>query len=263
MNTLRSALNDPRYYILLFLASFTLAGQLYLGFFQNWKDIGASVITAVVLEFLIVGIRYKSWKFPLSALITGLGIGLLLSSHKVWPYIVTSLLAIVFKHTVRIRGNHVFNPNNIAMVVMLFFVPGFAVSTPKQWTNGIEVMTILLLFGCIAAYKANRLDTVLAFVGGYALFAAVRHWGFDEPYFYAFGPMLGAAFQLFTFFMITDPKTTPPLRSQRIGFGVTIALIDAILRLCAVNHSLFYASFLVTLLLGLPLRLKSRNSASA
>lgn len=263
MNTLRSALNDPRYYILLFLASFTLAGQLYLGFFQNWKDIGASVITAVVLEFLIVGIRYKSWKFPLSALITGLGIGLLLSSHKVWPYIVTSLLAIVFKHTVRIRGNHVFNPNNIAMVVMLFFLPGFAVSTPKQWTNGIEVMTILLLFGCIAAYKANRLDTVLAFVGGYALFAAVRHWGFDEPYFYAFGPMLGAAFQLFTFFMITDPKTTPPLRSQRIGFGVTIALIDAILRLCAVNHSLFYASFLVTLLLGLPLRLKSRNSASA
>ncbi|SFS54450.1 RnfABCDGE type electron transport complex subunit D [Paenibacillus sp. 453mf] len=248
-------LNDPRYFILLFLLSFTMAGQLLLGFFQDWTDVLASVVTAVVLELIIVGFRYKTWKSPLSALITGLGIGLLLSSHLTWPYILTSVLAIGIKHALRIDRNHIFNPNNVAMVIMLFFLPQYAVSTPKQWTNGWEIMFIILFFGFLAAYKAGRMDTVLAFASGYALFAGIRHWGLGEPFYYAFGPMLGAAFQLFTFFMITDPKTTPSGRNQRIWFGFAIALSDAILRVAEVNHSLFYASFLVTLLIGLPLRI--------
>ncbi|MEK3732397.1 RnfABCDGE type electron transport complex subunit D [Paenibacillus sp. FSL M8-0334] len=248
-------LNDPRMFILLFLMSFTLAGQFYLGFFQGWRDIIASVVTAVLLEFMIVGLKHRTWKFPLSALITGLGIGLLLSSHLTWPYVLTSVLAITIKHAVRIGNRHVFNPNNVAMVLMLFFLPQYAVSTPKQWTNGMEVMVIILLFGFLAAYKAKRIDTVLSFATGFALFAALRHWGLGEPFFFSFGPMLGAAFQLFTFFMITDPRTTPESRSSRITFGLFIAMADAILRVAEVNHSLFYAAFLVTLLMGLPLRL--------
>src|SRR5690554_3164187 len=99
---------DPRYFVLLFLASFVLVGQLYLNFFQKWDTLIASVAGTMVTEMIIVRWRYKVWRFPLSALITGLGIGLLLSSHVVWPYALTSVMAIAIKHLVRMQGKHLF-----------------------------------------------------------------------------------------------------------------------------------------------------------
>jgi len=243
---------DPRYYILAFLTSFVVAGQVYLGFFQQWDAFFAAVATAVVVELLLAKLTRHKWIFPLSALITGIGISLLLSSHLVWPYALTSFLAISLKYAIRYRNRHIFNPNNLAMVLMLFFLPQYAVSTPKQWTNGVEIMVLILVLGFLAAYVADRLDTVLAFITGFAVFAVARHYLFDEPWFYSFGSMLGASFQLFTFFMITDPQTTPPDRRARIVFAVLIALADAILRVNSITNSQFYASFLVILLVGIP-----------
>ncbi|MFE6796893.1 RnfABCDGE type electron transport complex subunit D [Paenibacillus chitinolyticus] len=251
---------DPRLYILAFLLSFVAAGQLFLGFFQRWDSFFASVFTAVALEFVLVGLLKKKWAFPLSALITGIGISLLLSSYAVWPYVLTAVLAVTIKQFVRLRGAHIFNPNNVAMVIMLIALPAYAVSTPKQWTNGIEVMSLIMILGLFAAYKAKRLDSVLAFIGGFTFFAAIRVGFFGEPALYAFGPMMGASFQLFSFFMITDPKTTPPTRKARILFAFLIAFTDAWLRVNQITNSQFYASFLVTLLLGVPYRLLAKKA---
>ncbi|MVO98889.1 RnfABCDGE type electron transport complex subunit D [Paenibacillus lutrae] len=247
---------DPRMYILVFLLSFVAAGQVFLGFFQKWDAFFISVGTAAGLEFLIVGIRKKQWVFPLSALITGIGISLLLSSYALWPYALTAALAILIKQFVRLGGSHIFNPNNVAMVIMLIGLPAYAVSTPKQWTNGIEVMILIMALGFLAAYKAKRLDSVLAFIGGFAVFAWLRVELFGEPVFYSYGPMMGASFQLFAFFMITDPKTTPPTRRARILFAFLIAFADAWLRILHITNSQFYASFLITLLVGIPYRFR-------
>lgn len=173
-----------------------------------------------------------------------------------WPYILASLLAIIIKHTIRIKGRHLFNPNNIALVLLLFFLPEYAVSTPKQWTNGWDVMSMILFLGCLAAYAANRLDTVISFFIGFSSFALIRHVYFDEPLLFALGPMFGAAFQLFAFFMITDPQTTPAAGSARIVFALLIAFVDALLRVLDITNSLFYAAFLVTLFAGIPYRFR-------
>ncbi|WP_258958983.1 RnfABCDGE type electron transport complex subunit D [Paenibacillus tyrfis] len=255
---------DARYFILLFLISFVFAGQFFLGFFQRWDSFFASVLSAVATELLLARILLKKWIFPLSAIISGIGLSLLLSSYLVWPYVLAAVLAIVMKYVIRIGGSHVFNPNNIAIVFLLFVLPQYAVSTPKQWTNGIDVMILILVLGFIAAGAAKRLDTVLAFVLSFVLFAALRHYLFGEPLYYAFGPMLGASFQLFTFFMITDPKTTAPRPAARMTAAFLIAFVDALFRLQAITNSLFYAAFIVTVLYGIPYRLislKRRNKS--
>ncbi|GAA4726643.1 RnfABCDGE type electron transport complex subunit D [Brevibacillus fulvus] len=245
---------DPRFFILLFLASFATAGQLYLGFYQKWDAVIASVLATTLTELVLVRLLRKKWQFPLSAFITGIGVSLLLSSFQIWPYVVTSILSIVLKFAIRFKGGHVFNPNNVALVIMLLLLPEYAVSTPKQWTNSYEVMVVILVFGFIAAYFANRLDTVLAFLGSFTLFAFVRHWFFGAPLLAALGPLLGASLQLFTFFMITDPKTTPATRPARIAVAFCIAMIDAILRVNRVTNPQFYAVFVVCLLLMIPYR---------
>jgi len=254
---------DPRYLVLLFLSSFVVMGQQFLGFFQQWDQMATSVISACVTEVVLNRVARRKWQFPLSALITGLGVGLLLSSHLIWPYAVTSILAIGSKFALRIGGKHLFNPNNAALCFMLLLLPQYAVSTPKQWTNGYEVMVIILLLGVLAAYAADRLDTVLSFMAGFALLAFARVELLGEPFFFAFGPMLGASFQLFVFFMITDPVTTPPTRTARILFALSIALLDAGFRAAEITNSTFYSAFLVALCIGIPYRLiRKRKMAS-
>jgi len=244
---------DPRYLILAFLLVFVTVGQLYLGFFQKWSAVFTSVGFAVATELFFFRLR-KIRQFPISAIISGLGISLLLSSDEGWPYALAAVLAISLKHLIRYEGRHIFNPNNIALVFMLYMLPEYAVSTPKQWTNGYEVMVLILLLGFVASYSAKRLDTVLAFLVSFVVFALGRSVFFDHPWLWSLGPVLGASFQLFTFFMITDPKTTPPTRKARIWFAVAIAFIDAIMRVLSITNSLFYAAFWVTLLVGIPYR---------
>jgi enediyne biosynthesis protein E5 len=245
---------DPRYFLLLFLASFFTAGQVYLGFFQTIDALVLSVASTTITELVIVRFMYKKWAFPLSALITGLGISLLLSSHALWPYALTGFLAILLKFLIRFKGGHIFNPNNVALVIVLFFLPNYAVSTPKQWTNGIGVMITILILGLMVTYFANRLDTVLSFLGGFFIFGLLRYLFFEEPLFAAIGPIMGASLQLFSFYMITDPKTTPKTRKARIIFAVMVAFIDAIFRISSIPNSQFYASFIIALLFTIPYR---------
>ncbi|WP_128894609.1 RnfABCDGE type electron transport complex subunit D [Longirhabdus pacifica] len=257
-STLRTAVQwsdysiDPRYFVLLFLLSFVLGGQIYLNFYQKWDAIIAAIATTSSLELLIVRIFHGKWKFPLSAVITGFGISLLISSYLLWPFILTAFLAITIKFLVRYKGGHIFNPNNVAVVLVLFFLPQFVVSTPKQWTNGFEVMAVILSLGILACFIAQRLDTVISFLSGFVLFAFVRHLFFGAPLLAALGPLMGAALQLFMFFMITDPKTTPTTRKARIAFGLCVAAVDAIFRINRFANPQFYALFLVTLI-GIPL----------
>ncbi len=245
---------DPRYFILIFLLSFVVMGQLFLDFFQKWDTFFASIGTTMLVELVLHRWIRKKWIFPLSALISGIGISLILSTYLVWPYVLAAALAIGTKYVFRLGGQHIFNPNNVAVVCVLFFLSEYVITSPKQWTNDITVMIAILILGCVAAYMAGRLDTVFAFVCGYVVFAYVRHLFFDEPVLFAYGPMMGATFQLFVFFMLTDPKTTPAKSSVRIVLALCIAAADAWLRIHAVTNSLFYAAFIVTLLFGAPYR---------
>ncbi|MDM5335764.1 RnfABCDGE type electron transport complex subunit D [Fictibacillus enclensis] len=245
---------DPRYFLLLFLALFFTAGQIYLGFFQTLDTMIVSVTCTTVTELVLVRLLYKKWKFPLSAVISGLGISLLLSSNALWPYALAAFLAMFFKFFIRFQGGHVFNPNNLALVIVLFFLPEFAVSTPKQWTNGLGVMVAILILGLFVSYLANRHDTALSFLFGFFIFGLIRHFFFEEPLWIAIGPIMGASLQLFSFYMITDPKTTPQSRKARIIFAIMVALIDAIFRNFSITNSQFYASFIISLLFTIPYR---------
>jgi enediyne biosynthesis protein E5 len=246
---------DPRYFVLLFLFSFTFAGIVYLGFFQSWKSIVTAVTVSVGTEIILTRLVFKVWRFPISAVITGMGVGLLISSPYLWIYALTSFLSITIKIFVRFKKGHVFNPNNVAVVLVLFFLAEYAVSTPKQWTNGFEVMIIILLLGIFATYMADRLDVVLSFLGSFTLFGLIRHFWFGAPLFAAVGPLMGASLQLFAFFMITDPKSTPSTRRERIIFAILVGFLDAIFRIYRIPNPQFYALFIISLVTIIPFRI--------
>ncbi|CAG9623398.1 RnfABCDGE type electron transport complex subunit D [Sutcliffiella rhizosphaerae] len=245
---------DPRYLIIIFLFSFVVAGQTYLNFLQGFEAIIASVLTTTITEMILSRIFLKKTIFPLSAFITGLGISLLIASNYIWPYIVTGIIAIGLKYLLRYKGAHVFNPNNIAVVLMITILPSFVVVSPKQWTNGFLMMTIIICLGFLLVKFAKRIEVCLSFIITFLVFAFIRHIVYGAPLFAALGPLLGASTQLFIFFMITDPKTSPKTTKGKIAYGITIATIDAILRINRIPFAPFYALFITCIVFTLPYR---------
>ncbi|MBG9794379.1 membrane protein [Paenibacillus dendritiformis] len=245
---------DPRYFVLTFLSLFAILGQIYLGFFQRWEAVFISISCTTLTEFVLSRWKKGNWSFPLSGVITGIGVSLLLSSNVLWIYALTAIISIALKYILRFQGANIFNPNNAAMVLVLVLLPQYAVSTPKQWTNGIEIMLMIMILGILVCYLANRLDTVLTFFGSFTLFAVIRHFMFGVPLFAALGPLMGAGFQLFAFFMMTDPKSTPTTRKARILFAFLVALMDAVYRIQRVPNSQFYALFTLSLIFIIPYR---------
>jgi Na+-translocating ferredoxin:NAD+ oxidoreductase RnfD subunit len=99
--------------------------------------------------------------------------------------------------------------------------------------------------------RLNRLDLALAWIGGYIGMALVRMALGQGGFVFALGPMTGAEFALFTFVMLPDPKASPPTRSWRIAWGLSIAVLDGILRYMEIRYSMFYSLFLHTAMLPL------------
>ena len=66
-----------------------------------------------------------------------------------------------------------------------------------------------------------------------------------NPWLAVVAPITGPMYQLFVFFMITDPKTTMRTRTGQCAVAFAVALVEMILRLNRVIHAPYYALFLV------------------
>jgi Na+-transporting NADH:ubiquinone oxidoreductase subunit NqrB len=74
--------------------------------------------------------------------------------------------------------------------------------------------------------KVGRLDLALPFLltyGGLELLRTVLYQGWPMDFFWH--KILNGSLMLFTFFMITDPKSTPNHKAGRIIFSVVIGIL--------------------------------------
>lgn len=242
-------LKDPRVFMSCVLIVYTIVGEAILSFDHGFGQILLSLGVACALDILLNFWKTRQLIFPLSGVITGLGLGLLIESTApsiLWPYVAGPVLAIASKSLIRIRKKHIFNPSNFGLVVLLLLFPAAVTTTAAQWTGSLLIVGIVFAVGCFSSYRVSRLDLVLSFIGGFCLMALLQeritHTGFAVVY----GPLIGTGLQLFILSMITDPKTTPDKRSERIIFGLAIAVIDGLLRLANNQYSPFIALLVVS-----------------
>lgn len=86
---------DPRIPVLGILFTYLVLGLTVLGFNRSPLQALATTALCCGLDFLLAGIFYRFWAFPLSALITSFSLSFLLSySHSSWMIVLPPLLAI-------------------------------------------------------------------------------------------------------------------------------------------------------------------------
>ncbi|MDE3074023.1 MAG: RnfABCDGE type electron transport complex subunit D [Chloroflexota bacterium] len=186
----------------------------------------SSVLAAAAIDSLLFAWRGRRLQFPVSAILTGLISGMVLSSGApIYVPVTAAAAAVLSKHVIRTSRGHLFNPAAAGLVVtsLLF-------ASPQSWWGSLSNLPAIfalltLLLGMLVAGKVNKLPSIFAFAGLYfALFSAVALMGKAAAVSDVFRqPFTGAAF-FFASFMLTDPPTSPARPSDQVLFGGAVAL---------------------------------------
>jgi tetratricopeptide (TPR) repeat protein/Na+-translocating ferredoxin:NAD+ oxidoreductase RnfD subunit len=238
--------SDARWFQLLFLAAFVVYAILSPGYQRTPAQFAAAVATCVLIDLVFQELVWKIRLVPVSGLITALGLTLLCETPGAGTVVLVGLLAGLSKHLLRIEGRHIFNPLNFGMTAALLYLPAEVSVQGGRWGGGAAGAALVAMLGLLTVYRANRLGLALTYIGGYIGFAALRSALTGAQFAALCGPVTGASFQLFAFFMATDPKTTPDRLRSQCAFGAGLGLLDNALRHVRLLYAPFFALICLT-----------------
>lgn len=228
-----------------FITFILLIGQFVGGILESYEKTLLAITSAILTELVLGRLFTRKWPNLASSYITGISVGILVRSPAVWPYIWCSVLSITSKYVLRVKGRHLWNPSNFGITAMLFLAPFIGATLSVQWGNNLYAMYVIWAVGAIIVYRLKRIHISATYVAFFFFFALVRMWITGHTFQAEIAPITGPMYQLFVFFMITDPKTTVRSKSGQYLVAFTVALAEMVLRLFQVIHAPYYALFLV------------------
>ncbi len=229
----------------IFITVILIAGHFKFGILNSYWSIIAAVTAAIATELLLSRVLLKKWKNLQSAYITGISVGILIRSTMIWPYIVVSAISIMSKYVFRFKEHHLFNPSNFGVSWMLFTASWSVAGLSVQWGNDLLSMSVIWALGLVIVWKAKRLHITLTYVASFILFAYLRTIILGTPFYSELSPLTGPMYQLFIFFMITDPPSNVRNRGPQMLVVFLVALVEFFLRMNDMIYAPFYALFLV------------------
>lgn len=260
-----------------------IVGHTVLGFEQAYATPLVALLAAYSTEILLeliearrLGIKPRFLgpgttfiDFMLPAHISGLAVAMLLyANDRMLPIAFAAAAAIASKHLFRAGTNgarrHIFNPSNLGITATLLAFPWVGIAQPYMFTENLSrgwSWFLPCLIICTGSFLntmfTKRIPLIVAWLGAFALQAAVRHFLFGNLFLPSLNPMTGVAFLLFTFYMVTDPATTPRTARGQIAFGVAVAAAYGTLMAFHIVFGLFFGLTAVCAGRGLMLHAKA------
>lgn len=236
---------DTRYLAPLLITSILLTAHLSFGILEGWERTAIAIVTAITAELIMGRLTYGVWPHPASAYISGISAGILVRSPFYWPYVLTSLISITSKYVLRFRGRHLWNPTNFGVSAVVFLAPATVAVLSVQWGNVVAPMAVIWVLGTVIVWRVGRAHISVTYVLSFLLFSFVRAWWTGTPWVANAAPITGPMYQLFVFFMVTDPKTTVKSVKGQCVVVFVVALVEMVMRLYEVVYAPFYALFIV------------------
>jgi enediyne biosynthesis protein E5 len=257
---------DNRYVPPLFITLILLVGQISFGMLESYKKTLLAIGTAIAAELILSRVFTGKWPHLASAYISGISVGILVRSPAFWPYALCALLSICSKYVLRYRGRHLWNPSNFGISALLFLAGDAAASLSIQWGNYLLPMLVIWALGITIVWRVHRAHITATYVVSFLVFAVIRAWMTGNPWQAEVAPLTGPEYQLYIFFMITDPKTTVKSVRGQCLVAFSVALVEMAMRLNQVVYAPFYALFMVgptALLIEMWLQSRTRRISTA
>jgi Na+-translocating ferredoxin:NAD+ oxidoreductase RnfD subunit len=236
---------DNRYIAPAFITCILLAGHLSFGILESYQKTLLAIVTSIGLELVLGRIFFHKWIHPASAYITGISVGILVRSPAFWPYALCSAISITSKYVLRVKGRHIWNPSNFGISVMLFLAAETVATLSIQWGNYLLPMVVIWVLGSVIIWRLRRFHITGIYVASFVAFAFLRSWMTGSPWQSEIAPITGPMYQLFIFFMITDPKTTVRSKRGQCLVVFMVAVVEMVLRLYLFVYAPFFGLFVV------------------
>ena len=252
-------LKDDRDYQILFLSCF-----LSLGLFTRDWSLKIDLIIIVILSCLLtqllftslINLSQKKSTFSLfnplflnswrSALITALGLCLLLRANDYTTMMLAGCLAISSKFIFRVNNKHFFNPANFGIIAALTLTQDAWVS-PGQWGNDCWYLLLFLGTGGMILKRVGRWETSAIFLATYTILEGIRNlylgWSWDVLTHH----LMSGSLLLFALFMLTDPRSIPNHWLSRLLWAIAIAILTFIIHYSLyLSTAIFWALFFLS-----------------
>ncbi|WP_392479977.1 RnfABCDGE type electron transport complex subunit D [Nostoc sp. C110] len=237
-------LKDIRDYQILFLGLFLVLGIGTRDWTLRPELIGVAIATSLATQWILSLVTGKEQMANLrSALITSLGLGLLLRADCWTTMAIAAAIAIASKFIFQVGDKHFFNPTNFGIISALILTPDAWVS-PGQWGEEWWYGLLFAGTGGMILQRVGRWDTTAAFLGSYALLEAIRNLWLGWTWDVYWHRLMSGSLLLFALFMITDPRSIPNSRIGRVVWAICIAGLTFILRnYFFISTAVFWALF--------------------
>ena len=236
---------DSRYVAPLLITLILVIGQFTYGILESYPRtllaIGCSIAAEIGLSYLY----YRKFPHLASAYVSGISCGVLIRSTLFWPFVLVAVVSILSKYVLRVKGRHLWNPSNFGISTMLFLAPAVVASLTQQWGNTLSPMLIVWTLGSVILWRLKRLHICVAYVLSFITFAGLRTLLPGHPFLSELAPITGPVYQLFIFFMITDPKSTVQGFWPQCLVAFAVAAAECVLRLTNNVHAPYFALFLI------------------
>lgn len=236
---------DNRYLAPLLITTILLVSQVSFGLLESFSRTALAIATSMVFDLVLGHLMYGRYPNLASAYISGISVGILVRSPEFWPYALCAALSITSKYVLRWKGRHLWNPSNFGISAILLLAPEYVATLSVQWGNNVWPMVIVWVLGAVIVYRVRRFHITFTYVVSFIALAALRSVITGHPLLSEIAPITGPMYQLFIFFMITDPKTTVKSKWGQCVVVFLVAVVEMILRLAQNIHAPFYALAIV------------------
>lgn len=224
---------DPRYFQVIFQVIFLGYGIIFLNWNADWQHYSISIAGCLLFQYAADSIKSKRFLKPnefdrwgFSILISAMSLCLLLKTNDWYVSLLTAFLTVASKYILRFNKKHIFNPSAFGIVATILLTKDAWLS-PGQWGSNAVIFFGVITFGTIVVTRVQKLDVSLAFL---LTFIGLLYWRQEYvlgwPMDHFIHSIITGSLLLFTFFMISDPRTSPNHPIARIIWAVLIAVLS-------------------------------------
>jgi Na+-transporting NADH:ubiquinone oxidoreductase subunit NqrB len=217
--------NDARHFQIAALATLLSFNVAFLDFGARPLNSALAILASLATQALCSRIARLPAIDLRSPLITGLSLSLLLRADEPWVHALAACIAILSKFVLRIDGKHIWNPAGFAIVVLLFAAPDHVWISPGQWGTSVWFATLVAFLAFMVLNAARRGDIAIFFLASHGALLIARALWLGDPLTIPLHQLQSGALLIFTFFMISDPRTSPDSRLGRFLFALAVALL--------------------------------------
>lgn len=224
---------DPRWMITALITVILVVGEVRFSILGDLRRLVVALAVCMGTELALSWARDGRVRSVQSAYISGVSLTLLTKplAGALWPFVLGGLLAIGSKYALTWRGKHLWNPTNFAIAVLILAAPNSLTILSHEFGNDLRVNALIWCLGLLIVWRANVLHVSITYVLAFFAFAGLRSLLTGAAYLVEVTPITGPMYQLFVFFMVTDPATTVSTRRGRFVVAVCVAAVETLLRL--------------------------------